>query len=54
MHAGVLTLGIKLSILFLDFSKVFDKVPHKHLLHKLNYYGIRDPYLEWIEQFLQY
>ena len=29
-------------------------MPHKHLLHnhKLNYYEIRDPYLEWIEQFL--
>ena len=37
---------------FLDFSKAFDKVPHKHLLYKLNYYGIRGPYLEWIEQFL--
>ena len=44
--------GNQVDVLFLDFSKAFDKVPHKHLLYKLNYYGICDPYLEWIEQFL--
>ena len=44
--------GNQVDVLFLDFSKAFDKVPHKRLLYKLNYYGIRGPYLEWIEQFL--
>ena len=44
--------GNQVDVLFLDFSKAFDKVPHKRLLHKLNYYGICSPYLEWIEQFL--
>ena len=44
--------GNQVDVLFLDFSKAFDKVPHKRLLYKLNYYGICGPYLEWIEQFL--
>ena len=27
--------GKDIDILYLDFQKVFDKVPHKHLIHKL-------------------
>ena len=36
----------------MDFAKAFDKVPHKRLLYKLNYYGIRHNTLKWIEAFL--
>ncbi|XP_052212121.1 uncharacterized protein LOC127831167 [Dreissena polymorpha] len=36
----------------LDFSKAFDRVPHSHLLTKLNHYGIRGYTLKWIEAFL--
>ena len=36
----------------LDFSKAFDKVPHQRLLHKLEYYGIRENLLKWFESFL--
>ena len=36
----------------LDFTKVFDKVPHKRLIHKLKYYGITGPISSWIESFL--
>ena len=36
----------------LDFSKTFDKVPHKRLIYKLHYNGIRGPLLSWIESFV--
>ena len=36
----------------LDFSKAFDKVPHQRLLRKLEYYGIRENLLKWLESFL--
>ena len=36
----------------LDFSKVFDKVPHHRLLHKLDFYGIRGSLHSWISSFL--
>ena len=31
---------MKIDIAYLDFSKAFDKVPHKRLLHKLKAYRI--------------
>ena len=36
----------------LDFTKAFDKVPHKRLIHKLNYYEITGSIATWIETFL--
>ena len=36
----------------LDFTKAFDKVTHKRLIHKLNYYGITGSIATWIETFL--
>ncbi len=39
-------------IIITDFSKAFDKVPHKRLLYKLQYYGIKGQTLKWIEAFL--
>jgi hypothetical protein len=44
--------GTQIDIILLDFSKAFDKVPHQRLIHKLNYYGIRDKNLNWITDFL--
>ena len=38
--------------LLLDFCKAFDKVPHFHLFHKLQFYGIKGPLLSWIKNFL--
>ena len=39
-------------IIFLDFSKAFDKISHKLILSKLHYYGIRNHTLSWIGAFL--
>jgi hypothetical protein len=39
-------------IIFLDFVKAFDKVPHHFLLHKLSAYGIDGPLLSWCRSFL--
>ena len=39
-------------LILLDFSKAFDKVPHKLLLYKINYYGVCNSTLWWIGDFL--
>ena len=36
----------------MDFAKAFDKVPHRRLLYKLNYYGVSRSTLHWISVFL--
>ena len=43
----------QVDVILLDFAKAFDKVPHQRLLHKLQYYGIRGPALNWIASFLK-
>ena len=45
--------GPKQTDLFImDFAKAFDKVPHRRLLHKLDYYGIRGSTHKWINSWL--
>ena len=44
--------GNPIDAVYLDFSKAFDKVPHKRLLTKLESYGIRGEVLGWIANFL--
>lgn len=39
-------------LLIMDFSKAFDKVPHKRLISKLSWLGITGPTLSWISDFL--
>ena len=39
--------------IYLDFSKAFDSVPHRRMLHKLQAYGIKGNVLRWIDHFLQ-
>ena len=36
----------------MDFAKAFDKVPHRRLLHKLDYCGIRGSTHKWITSWL--
>ena len=42
-----------MDVLYLDFSKAFDKVPHKRLMSKLRSHGIGDIIANWIEQWLK-
>ena len=37
-------------LIIMDFAKAFDKVPHRRLLHKLEYYGIRGSTHKWINR----
>ena len=39
-------------LIIMDFAKAFDKVPHRRLLHKLDYYGIRGSTHKWIRSWL--
>ena len=43
--------NIQTDIIVMDFGKTLDKVPHKRLLSKLNYYDIEYNTLKWIEDF---
>ena len=45
--------GGEIDVIFMDFMKAFDKVPHRRLILKLKSYGIDGPLLNWIEDFLK-
>ena len=44
--------GEEVDVIYLDFAKAFDKVPHKSLLSKLKGYGIKGKIYDWIKDFL--
>jgi len=44
--------GYEVDVLYLDYRKPFDSVPHRRLLRKLALYGISDSALTWIDNFL--
>jgi len=39
-------------IIYLDFQKAFDHIPHNRLLSKVKSYGIEGNLLKWIQNFL--
>ena len=44
--------GLQSNVLIMDFSKAFDKVGHRHIAEKLDFYGIRAKTKQWITDFL--
>ena len=41
--------GSPVDIIYLDFKKAFDKVPHQRLLLKLKAHGIGNGMINWIK-----
>lgn len=44
--------GKNLDVIYLDFAKAFDKMPHRRLLLKLENIGIKGRILNWIKSWL--
>ena len=44
--------GYCVDVIYLDFAKAFDKVPHRRLLLKLEAHGVSGKVLQWIQSWL--
>ena len=42
--------GSPVDVIYLDFQKAFDKVPHQRLILKLKSHGMGNSIINWIEQ----
>ena len=49
---GLLDEGFAVDVIYLDYKKAFDTVPHQKLLIKLREYGFESRLVEWIRAFL--
>ena len=49
---SALNSGKQVEVVYTDFAKAFDKVPHQRLLTKLRSYGLDDKLISWIRDFL--
>ena len=45
--------GSPVDVIYLDFQKAFDKVPHQRLILKLKSHGMGKSIINWIEQWLK-
>ena len=44
--------GSAVDVIYVDFSKAFDKVPRGRLLHKVKSHGIQGEVAKWIQNWL--
>ena len=44
--------NLKVDLVYLKFAKVFDFVPHRNLIHKLEKYSMSGQLLLWVKNFL--
>jgi len=44
--------GGRIDVIYTDFAKAFDKVPHCRLINKLHSYGVIDQLILWIKDLL--
>jgi endonuclease/exonuclease/phosphatase family metal-dependent hydrolase len=44
--------GINFDVMYMDFAKAFDSVPHRRLMQKITAYGITGRTHRWLENFL--
>ena len=49
---STIDLGVLVVVLYIDFEKAFDKVPHNLLLDKLRIIGLRGDLLNWFRSYL--
>ncbi len=42
-----------IDVIYMDFQKAFDKVPHHRLIKKIESYGIKGELLDWVKDFLR-
>ena len=44
--------GGEVDVVYMNFQKAFDSIPHERMMAKLEGYGVRDPILSWVRSFL--
>ena len=44
--------GSPVDVIYFDFQKAFDKVPHQRLIRKLKSHGMGNSIINWVEQWL--